>query len=163
MLSTLISAIAGLPKELIVVVVAMLPVIELRGAIPVGVAPPLSLPLPKVFLLAMLGNMLPVPFILLLLGPLRKRANGWPVIGPALRWAEERANKRRHQVEKYGFWGLVSFVGIPLPGTGAWTGALIAVILELPFRMALGAITLGVLAAGVILSILAGLGLMAFQ
>lgn len=157
-MSSLVTWLGWLPDQLIVILIAALPVIELRGAIPVGVWL-LGLPTWEVFLLAMVGNILPLPFIFWLLPPLRRWATHWPVIGPALRWAEERAMKRRHQVETYGFWGLVAFVGVPLPGTGAWTGALVAVLLNMnPWRGFL-ACSLGVLAAGVLISVLAALGL----
>lgn len=154
----LIDALAQLPRELAVFLVAALPIIELRGAIPVGVG--LQIPLTTVFLLAILGNILPVPFLLLLLTPLRRLANDWPLVGPVLRWAERRALRHRASIEKGGFWALLLFVGIPLPGTGAWTGAAIAAFLEMSFWRALLAICLGVLLAGVIIAILSQIGLM---
>ncbi len=161
LVTQLVDALKSISPIWAVLVVSALPLIELRGAIPIGVA--LGLPTVEVFLLAMIGNLIPVPLILLLLGPLRRWANSWPLVGPLLRWAEERAMRKREQVERYGFWGLVAFVGIPLPGTGAWTGSLIAVLLEIPFWLALGAISLGVLIAGVAIAILSTLGLKAFQ
>lgn len=161
MSESLLQLLQGLRPEWIVLIVAALPLIELRGAIPIGVA--LGMPITEVFLLSMLGNLVPVPFILLLLGPIRKWATHWPVVGPILRWAEERAWKRRDQVERYGFWGLVGFVGIPLPGTGAWSGSLVAVLLELRFWPALLANVLGVLIAGILIALLSSLGLAAFK
>lgn len=161
MSDAVLSALKGLPHEWIVLIIAALPLIELRGAIPIGIA--LGLPALEVFLLAMVGNLVPVPFILLLLRPVRRWANSWPLIGPILRWAEERAWKRREQVEKYGFWGLVAFVSIPLPGTGAWTGSVIAVLLEMRFWPALLANLLGITLAGVLIALLASLGLRAVQ
>lgn len=159
MKETLVEALkANMPLELVVVVVAMLPIIELRGAIPIGVGM-LGLPPWETFLLAMAGNLLPVPFLLLLLGPMRKWATNWPLVGPILRWAEERANKRKHQIEKHGVWGLVAFVGIPLPGTGAWTGSFVAVLLGISFWRAWLAISLGVLVAGVLIAALSAAGL----
>lgn len=154
----LIDALTGLPRELAVLLVAALPIIELRGAIPVGVG--LRLPLATVFALAILGNLLPVPFLLLLLTPLRRLANNWPVVGPLLRWVEQRAMKRREAIEKGGFWALLLFVGIPLPGTGAWTGAAIAAFLEMSFWRSFLAIALGVCLAGIIMAVLSQLGLM---
>lgn len=159
MSDAVLNALAGLPREWIVLLVAALPLIELRGAIPIGVA--LGLPPVQVLLLAIVGNLVPVPLILLLLGPVRRWANRWPLVGPLLRWAEERAWKRREQIERYGFWGLVAFVGIPLPGTGAWTGSLIAVLLEMRFWTALLANLVGVAAAGALIAILSTLGLKA--
>ncbi|HLO03104.1 MAG TPA: small multi-drug export protein [Symbiobacteriaceae bacterium] len=158
MLQHVIDALAGLPRELIVILIAALPLVELRGAIPVGVA--LKLPLLAVFVIAILGNLLPIPFLLLLLTPLRRVANDWPFIGPIMRWAERRALRHRESIEKGGFWALLLFVGVPLPGTGAWTGAAIAAFLEMRFWRAFAAIFLGVCLAGVIMAILSQLGLM---
>ncbi len=154
----MVEALRGLPPSLIVLIVAALPLVELRGAIPVGVL--LGLPVWQAFVLGIIGNVIPIPFILLLLGPIRRMANRWPLVGPFLRWAEERANKRREPIEKHGFWGLLTFVGVPLPGTGAWTGALIAVLLEMSFWRAFLACALGVVAAGVIIAALSAAGLM---
>lgn len=154
----LIDALTGLPRELAVFLVAALPIVELRGAIPVGIG--LKLPLTAVLVIAILGNILPVPFLLLLLTPLRRLANDWPVVGPILRWVERRALRHRASIEKGGFWALLLFVGIPLPGTGAWTGAAIAAFLEMSFWRALLAICLGVLLAGVIIATLSQIGLM---
>lgn len=158
-MSAIVEALSGLPREWIVVIVAALPLIELRGAIPVGVL--LGLPVRETFLLAMIGNIVPVPILLLLLGPLRRGATNWPLVGPVLRWAEKRAMKRREPIERHGFWGLLTFVGVPLPGTGAWTGTLIAVLLEMPFWRSLAAIVLGVVLAGILIAGLATAGLMA--
>lgn len=159
-MASLLSWLAWLPEELIVVLIAALPLIELRGAIPVGILV-LGIPTAETFLLAMVGNLIPVPFILWLLPPLRRRATRWPLVGPILRWAEARAMKRRATIEKHGFWGLVAFVGVPLPGTGAWTGSLIAVLLHMPPLRALAANVLGVLLAGILIAALSALGLMA--
>ena len=158
-MNTIVQALSDLPREWIVIIIAMLPLVELRGAIPVGVI--LGLPITETFLLSMLGNLLPIPFILLLLNPLRRMANSWPVVGPLLRWAEERAMKRRGAIDRHGFWGLLTFVGVPLPGTGAWTGALIAVLLEMPLWRSLLAIVLGVVVAGVLIALLSLAGLLA--
>lgn len=158
-MSSLLAWLAWLPKELIVILISALPLIELRGAIPVGMLA-LKLPMWEVFTLAMIGNILPLPFILWVLPPLRRWATHWPVVGPVLRWAEERAMKRRESVEKYGFWGLVAFVGVPLPGTGAWTGALVAVVLNMTPWRAFIACSLGVLVAGILIAMLSALGLM---
>lgn len=88
-------------------------------------------------------TVLPIPFILLLPNPLRRRANAWPGVGPCLRRAEARAVKYQGPVERYGFCGLLTFVGIPLPGTGAWTGALITAVPETPLWRGLADVTPG--------------------
>ena len=132
--------------------VAMTPVIELRGAIPLAVArgvPPLS-----AACAAVLGNLLPVPFILLFI----RRTLDWLNARSArcrklAAFIERHADKRAPAVQRGAFWGLALFVAVPLPGTGAWSGALIAALLDMPLRRALPAIALGVLLAGTIMTL----------
>ncbi len=156
---TVVELLDALPRTWIVVIIAAMPILELRGAIPIGVL--LGLPVWETFLLAMAGNLIPIPFLLFLLGPVRRMANRWPLVGPLLRWVEARALARRGHLDRYGFWGLITFVGIPLPVTGAWTGAILAVLLELPPWRSLLAIVLGVLMAGCIIGTLSAAGLWA--
>lgn len=131
--------------------VSMIPVIELRGGIPVGVAMDLNYWL--VFLAAVIGNMLPIPFILLFLEKIfafmKKHI---PKLGALVDKLEKRANAKGDAVRKYKKLGLFILVAIPLPGTGAWTGALVASVLEMDFKESLLMIFLGVLAAGVLVS-----------
>jgi len=139
-------------RELCVFFCAMLPIIELRGAIPLGAG--LGLPWWQSFGLSMAGNLLPVPFLLLL----------WQVVLRLLRrfrrtvrvadWLEARALRSRERVENRAFWGLLVFVAIPLPGTGAWTGSLLSSVTGIRFWKAMVAITCGVLAAGVIMTLI---------
>lgn len=126
---------------------AMLPVVELRGAIPFGAACGLH-PL-AAMAAAMLGNLFPVPFILLLLRrvfALLRRLSPW--LGERVDALERRAHLKGRTVRKYRLLGLVLLVAVPLPGTGAWTGALVAYVLDIRMRHALPAIALGVLIAG---------------
>ncbi len=131
---------------------AMVPVLELRGAIPVGVAA--GLPPAAACVAAILGNMVPVPFILLLV----RRAFAWlrntRLLGEKITALERRAHLKGRVVRKYRLPGLVILVAIPLPGTGAWTGALVAALLDIRMRHALPAIFLGVVIAGVIITAL---------
>lgn len=130
---------------------AMVPVLELRGAIPVGVATGLS-PL-AACAIAVLGNMVPVPFILLLI----RRIFDWlrgTRFGPKIDWLERRAHLKGRVVRKYRLPGLIILVAIPLPGTGAWTGALVAALLDIRMRHAVPAIFLGVAIAGAIVTVL---------
>lgn len=127
---------------------AMVPVLELRGAIPVGVAaglPPLT-----ACVAAVLGNLVPVPLIMLLV----RRVFDWlrdsAVFGPKIVWLERRAHLKGRVVRKYRLLGLIILVGIPLPGTGAWTGALVAALLDIRLRHAVPAIFVGLLIAAVI-------------
>ncbi len=138
-------------KIMMTVLIAMLPVIELRGAIPVATANGLE---PRTAIIAaVIGNLLPIPAIILFVRRvfawLRKRSEKWNGFVSRL---EERAEKRADIVHRYAFWGLALFVAIPLPGTGAWTGALIAAMLNMRLRDAVPAITLGVVTAGMIVA-----------
>jgi len=128
------------------------PVLELRGAIPAGIAA--GLPPAAAAAAAILGNLVPIPFLILLLrrifGWLRK--SSW--VGPKIDWLERRAHLKGRMVRKYRLPGLIILVAIPLPGTGAWTGALVAALLDIRMRHALPAIFLGVVIAGAIVTTL---------
>lgn len=134
----------------------MVPVLELRGAIPVGLAS--DLPPAAVYLTAVAGNMIPVPFILLLVRKVFSWLHDTRFFGPKVQWLETRAHLKGRLVRKYRLAGLVILVAIPLPGTGAWTGALVAALLDIRLRHAIPAIFLGVLIAGGIM-LAASLGL----
>lgn len=127
---------------------AMVPVVELRGAIPLGLS--LGLSPFEAYLLSVLGNMLPVPFIILLARMVfewLKKTAWW---GPKIDWLEKKAHLKGRIVQKYRLPGLALLVAIPLPGTGAWTGALVAALFGIRLRTALPAILAGVLVAGAI-------------
>lgn len=129
---------------------AMLPVVELRGAIPLGVAAGLH-PLAAMGT-AILGNLVPVPLILLLLRHVFRWLRHFPRLGRLIDRLERRAHLKGRKVRKYRTLGLVLLVAIPLPGTGAWTGALVADVLDIRMRTALPAIVLGVIIAGVVVT-----------
>ena len=130
---------------------SMVPVLELRFAIPFGVAH--DLPLWGAILISIVGNLIPVPFIIVFIRKiftwLRTKSGGLDRLVTRL---EERAEKKSGVVERYAFWGLFVLVAIPLPGTGAWTGALVAAMLDMRVKRAFPAILLGVLAAGIIVA-----------
>ena len=133
--------------------VAMVPVIELRGAIPYGVA--LDLPLWTSIAVSIAGNLLPVPFILLFI----RKIFAWmrrhiPKLNSLVSSLEARAESKKETVLRYQFWGLVILVAIPLPGTGAWTGALVAAMMDMRLKKAIPAITLGVIIAAVVVSVI---------
>lgn len=140
-----------LGKLIATMVISMLPIIELRGGIPYGVGFGLN---PWVAMLAaMVGNLLPIPFILLLLAKileLFRKQKG--IFGKAANWLEAKAYKNKETVDKYGIWGLIILVAIPLPGTGAWTGALVATVLRMERKKAFPCIVAGVLIAGVVVT-----------
>lgn len=125
---------------------AMVPVVELRGALPLGMA--LGLPVWAAYLAAAAGNLFPVPFILLLLRRVFALLRRIPRLGAWVDALERRAHLKGRKVRKYRLLGLVLLVAVPLPGTGAWTGALVADVLDIRMRSALPAIALGVLIAG---------------
>ena len=133
--------------------ISMVPVIELRGAIPYGVAR--GLEFWQAIPVAIVGNLVPVPFIIIFIKKifawLRTISAGLDRLVTRL---ENRALSKTDTVKKYAFWGLFLFVAIPLPGTGAWTGALIAALLEMRVKDAFPAIALGVLTAGAIITFL---------
>ena len=137
---------------LLTFLVAMVPVVELRGAIPFGVVRGLNLW--TAIIASVLGNLVPVPFIILFI----RRIFAWmrahmPKLDGLVTRMEKKAEKNRAAVEKYAFWGLAILVAIPLPGTGAWTGALVAAMMEMRLKRAFPAIVIGVVVAGVIVSV----------
>ena len=130
---------------------SMVPVIELRGAIPAGVAA--GLPVWMAAIIAVAGNILPVPFILLLLRKVFAWLRSFPKLGALIQRLEHRAHLKGRTVRKYRTLGLIVLVAIPLPGTGAWTGALVADVLDMRMKTALPAIFAGVCIAGVIVAL----------
>ena len=138
-------------KILTTFLVSMVPVIELRGAIPIGVAR--GLPFWVAVLVSVIGNLVPVPFIIIFIKKIFAfMREKMPKLNGLVTRLENKANSKSETVQKYAFWGLFIFVAIPLPGTGAWTGALIAAMLEMPLKKAFPAIMLGVLGAGAIVA-----------
>lgn len=140
-------------KALLTALISMLPVVELRGGLPAGVA--LGLPIPLAFAAALIGNMLPVPFVILFARPVFQWVRAHiPALGSFVTKLETRAYTKSKNVKKYETWGLLIFVAIPLPGTGAWTGALIASVLNMRLKRAVPVIFLGVIIAGSIMTVL---------
>ena len=137
---------------LVTFLVSMVPVLELRGAIPMGVAGGLS-PL-AAMVLAVIGNIVPVPFIILFIRRIFRWLHGKGKIGAVVEKLERRAAKKSAVVKKYAGIGLCILVAIPLPGTGAWTGALVAALMNMRLKRALPWITLGVVIAGFIITCL---------
>jgi len=133
-----------------VVLVSMVPVVELRGAIPIGCG--LGLPAWQVYIAAVLGNLIPVPFIILFVRPvfafIRKR---WKWLSGIVDKIENRAGRNVPRVQRFQILGLFLFVAVPIPGTGAWMGSLIAALLDVRLRRAFPTILLGLLVAGAIM------------
>lgn len=163
MVDAINSFLSSVPDWFHVIVISMLPIIELRGALPYGVFV-LKMPIMKVFGLSVIGNLIPAPFIIYLakffIDKMLESEN--EKIVKFASYLRDRGLKRSEQIEKYTFWGLVLFVGVPLPGTGAWTGSLIASLLQLDQKKSVFAVVVGVLMAGCIVSALIKTGIMLF-
>ena len=150
---------ASLPlivKYLIVFVISMVPIVELRGAIPI--AESLGLDIFIYYPIAIIGNMLPVPIIFLFARKVLEWGKDKKLIGKFFTWCLDKGEKGGEKLKKTAgnkgiFFALLIFVGIPLPGTGAWTGTLAASFLNLDFKTSISAVTLGVLLAGIIMSL----------
>lgn len=150
---------ASLPilvKYLIVFVISMVPVVELRGAIPI--AEGMGLNLVWYYIVAIVGNMLPVPIIYLFARKVLEWGKDKKIIGKFFTWCLEKGEKGGEKLKETAgnkgiFWALLIFVGIPLPGTGAWTGTLAASFLKLDFKTSISAVALGVILAGIIMSL----------
>ena len=138
-----------LKKLIYIFAISMVPVIELRAAIPIGAG--MGLEMWQCFLAAVLGNLLPVPFLVLFGGKVLHWLAGFEKFGKPFRKILEIGEKKVGKMNKTLFWGLLTFVAIPLPGTGAWTGSLVAITLGLSLKKAFPPIALGVVGAGLIM------------
>ena len=136
-------------KELLVFFISCTPVLELRGGLLAATLLHLK-PLSS-FIICILGNLLPLPFIIWFITPIFSRMKKTRFLRPIVEKLENNALAKQEQIEKYKFWGLMIFVAIPLPGTGGWTGALIAAIMGMDKRQALVSTSLGVIIAGMIM------------
>ena len=159
MTDTLVQGLASLlggkvSGEVIIFIISMIPILELRGGLLAASPALLNVPILRAIPICVIGNLLPIPFILLLIERVLNVMEGIPGLGKVAVWIRQKADKNKGQIEKFGFWGLVLFVGIPLPGTGAWTGSLVAALLHLKFGKAIGAILCGIVMATVIMSLL---------
>ena len=141
-------------KEAVIFIISMVPILELRGGLLAASPALLNVPIMQAIPICIIGNILPIPFILLLIRKILDWMKLVKVFRPIALWLENKAMSKKDQIEKYGFCGLVLFVGIPLPGTGAWTGSLIAALLRVRFKTAFAAILIGIVIATVIMSIL---------
>lgn len=145
----------GVPAQIITAMISMIPILELRGAIIAAGA--LGLDLIQTYIIAVIANMLPIPFILLFIQSIFNWMKTKDKLKKIPLKLEEKTLQKSEQIEKYGYWGLMIFVGIPLPGTGAWTGALLAVLMGLNRKKSLFFIFLGVLLAGLIMTLGVGM------
>lgn len=141
-----------LGKSVLVFAISLLPILELRGGL--LAASLLKLGIFKSFIITLIGTMIPVPFILLFIKKIIEWMGKTKKFKKIADWLNEKAEKNKPKIDKYGFWGLVLFVGIPLPGTGAWTGSLVAGLFEMDFKKSLLGVVIGCLLASVIMMII---------
>ena len=140
-----------IPKELVVFIISLFPILELRGGM--IAAKLLDVEFLKAFVICYVGNILPIPFILLFIRKIFKFLKRFKNVGKMIEKLEVRSMRKSDNVKKYRLWGLLAFVGIPLPGTGGWTGSLIAALLDIRIRHSFPVIALGILIANIIMSI----------
>lgn len=144
-----------LKKYIIVFLISMVPLVELRGAVPYAIA--MGLPVLPSYIIAIIGNMVPMPFIFFFARKVLEWGKDKPVIGRFFTFCLEKGHKGGEKLkEKAGkglYWALFLFVGIPLPGTGAWTGTLAASILDMDFKKSVRAVVCGVVLAGIIMGL----------
>lgn len=143
----------GIPDWLVVFIISLFPILECRlgmftAIVLLGMNPFLG------FIISFLGNILPIPFILLLINWIFEVFKKIPGLKNIVFWLEDKTLKKRDKIDKYGIWGLLIFVAIPLPGTGGWTGALLASLLHLDKKKSFGVICVGVFIAGLIITVL---------
>ena len=156
LVNTIIGAFGGLTaikfgKEILVFIISLMPILELRGGLIAAALLGLS-PL-KSYIICMIGNILPVPFILLLINKILSWMRTSKHFSKIANWLDKKVEKHKGQIEKYGYLGVILFVGIPLPGTGAWTGSLIASVLEMDKKKTFISVCIGVLMASIIMMI----------
>ena len=141
-----------IPGELTIFIISLLPVLELRGGLIAAVL--LDIELWKAFLICYIANMLPVPFIILFIKKIFEFLRRFKVFDKFINKLEAKTEKNKDKIMRYKQWGLLVFVAIPLPGTGAWTGALFAALLDIDLKKSFPIIALGVLIAGIIVATL---------
>lgn len=138
-------------KELVIFIISMVPILELRGGLLAAGPAFLDIPTWRAIPICLVGNLIPIPFILFLIRPIFAWLRKTKLFRPLVEKLENKAMSKKGKIEKYEFWGLVLFVGIPLPGTGAWTGALIASLLGIDWKKSFLAVVVGVCIASVIM------------
>ena len=141
-------------REWCVFFCSMIPIIELRGAILLGAS--LGLPWWQNYLISIVGNFIPVPFILLFINTILRWMSHSRVkfFNKVANWLYSKAEKNREKIEKYAFWGVALFVAIPLPATGAWTGSLVAAVFNMKFRKSMLSAIIGICVAGIVMTLI---------
>ena len=139
-----------MPKEVVVFIISMVPILELRGGL--VAASLLGIGMFKAIAICILGNLVPIPFILFFITPIFNLMKKTRFLKPMVEKLEKKSMAKSGEIKKYEFWGLALFVGVPLPGTGAWTGALIASLIEMDLKKAFTSIAIGLVIATIIMS-----------
>lgn len=139
-------------KYILVFIISLMPILELRGGLIAAAL--LGLPPVPAYIISIIGNLIPIPLILWLLDYVFDFMKKHYILKKFVLFCERKGNEKKDKIEKLGFWGLVLFVGVPLPGTGAWTGCLIATILRMDKKKAFLAATLGVIMASIIMMLI---------
>lgn len=139
-----------IPAELTVFIISLLPIMELRGGM--IAARLLEMDFLRAFIISYIGNMIPIPFIILFIKKIFEFLRRFKFFEKIITKLEAKTERNKDKVLRYKSWGLLIFVAIPLPGTGGWTGALMAALLDIPFKRALPIIAMGVFVAGLIMS-----------
>ena len=153
MIDSVLDALKGIPPELIVFLISLLPILELRGGLVAAAI--LGVEWYIAFPICVLGNMLPIPIILLFIKKIFKFLRKAPVFKKVIPYLEEKAGQKGSLINRGRFIGLFSFVAIPLPGTGAWMGALAATLLDIRMKRSFPIIFVGVITAGILMLLIA--------
>jgi len=151
LIEKIVELFGGLGKEIVVFIVSLLPILELRGGL--IAASILDVNFLPAYIISILGNVLPIPLVLLFLERIFNWFKKFSWTKKIITKLEKKILSKKNQIEKYGYWGLMLFVGIPLPGTGAWTGSGLAVLLNLDKKKSFVYIILGVVMASIIMSL----------
>lgn len=147
-----VTALNGVPPELIIFLISMIPILELRGGLIAAAL--LKVSIFKAIPICIVGNLIPLPFILWLITPIFDWMKTTKLFRPMVEKLEEKSMAKSNRIKKYEFIGLLLFVGIPLPGTGGWTGSLIAALLDFKFKKAISAICCGLILATTIMCVI---------
>ncbi|WKY45481.1 small multi-drug export protein [Eubacteriaceae bacterium ES2] len=159
MKETIINILAFLPNWLEVLLVSAIPVVELRGAIPLGILA-FDMTYLQTYLLGVIGSLIPAPFILKFIPAILNWMAKTKVFGKLAQWIIRKGMKKTDKITRYKFFGLFIFVAIPLPGTGVWTGCLAASLLGMDFKQSMISVMLGTMTAGLIVTLLVAGGLL---
>ena len=151
-IQSILNTFASWDPNIVIFIISLLPILELRGGLIAATL--LGVPYLRALMICVIGNIIPIPFILLFINKIFDWLKRFKYPGKFVNWLETKTLKKRKQIDRFGFWGLILFVGIPLPGTGGWTGALLASLLRIPVKKSAVAIAIGIALSAAIMSII---------